>query len=121
MPSPRLHVPLCAAPLAALMLLSTGCSHFKKQMDDNADVRANVVRTSRDACVSKANEVTTEKTPEVSSRINSYCDCIATKGMGKFSNSELASIGLQGGHMNADQNKRLQEAVTMCQGDLSVR
>lgn len=120
MPTSRPFALLCAAPLAALLLF-TGCSHFKKQMDDNPDIRAQVVKSSRDACVSKASEMAGNRSPELSARINGYCDCIATKGMGKFSNSELASIGIQGGHMNADQNKRLQEAVTECQGNLTSK
>lgn len=104
-----------------LMLGCGGCGRLKQQVkqsiDSNPQMRQSVVDSARKSCVQSAT-AKAPKIPGIEPRIESYCDCFATKGLGKFSNSELASIGVHGGHFTPDQQAKLNEAVQMCSSTL---
>ena len=108
-----------AAPLVLLAL--AGCGRMKQQvkesMDNNPQMRQSAVDSARKSCVGTA-MAKAPKIPGVETKINSYCDCFATKGLGKFSNSELASIGLRGGNFTPEQKVKLNDAVQMCSSAL---
>ncbi len=110
---------LFAAPLALLSV--TGCGRMKQQvkesMDNNPQMRQSAVDSARKSCVQTA-MAKAPKVPGIETKIDSYCDCFATRGLGKFSNSELASIGLRGGNFTPEQKVKLNDAVQMCSSAL---
>ena len=112
---------LSVAGLGVILVSFAGCSRFKQQvkmsMDNNPQMRQKAIDASRKSCVDTAT-AKAPKLPGMDVRIHNYCDCFATKGMNKFSNSELASIGLHGGHFSADQQAKLMEGVQLCQSEL---
>lgn len=112
---------LVAAGLGVILLPFAGCSRLKQQvktsMDNNPQMRQNAIDGSRKSCVETAT-AKAPKLPGMDVRIHNYCDCFATKGLNKFSNSELASIGLHGGHFSPDQQAKLMEGVQLCQNQL---
>ena len=107
--------------LALLCLPISGCNRFKEQvkasMDSNPEFRQSAVDNARKSCVQTAT-AKAPKLPGMPEKIQSYCDCFATKGLGKFSNSELASIGVHGGHFTPEQQAKLNDGVQMCLGSL---
>lgn len=103
------------------LLAAGGCSRFKQHIresiDNNPQVRQNAVDGARKSCVQSA-MAKAPKIPGIESKIDNYCDCFATKGLGQFSNSELASIGFHGGHFTPEQQRKLNQAVQMCSNAL---
>jgi hypothetical protein len=104
-----------------LLLCDTGCGRLKQQvkdsMDSNPQMRQGAVDSARKSCVQTA-MAKLPKVPGMETKVQNYCDCFATKGLGKFSNSELASIGFHGGHFTPEQQGKLNDAVQMCSGAL---
>ena len=117
------RVTRCVSLLAAIagLLGPTGCGRVKQQvkesMDNNPQMRQSAVDSARKSCIQSAT-AKAPKIPGIETRIDSYCDCFATKGLGKFSNSELASIGLHGGSFTPEQQGKLNDAVGMCRSAL---
>ena len=111
----------CVLLVTPMMLAPAGCGRVKEKIkesvDNNPEVRGSAVDSARKSCVQTA-MAKAPKIPGIETRIDNYCDCFATKGLNKFSNSELASIGLRGGNFTPDQQVKLQEAATMCQSTL---
>jgi len=103
--------------LAIAVLAPAGCSRLKQQVresvDNNPQVRQSAVDNARKSCIQTAT-AKAPKLPGVQQRIDNYCDCFATKGLSKFSNSELASIGFHGGQFSPEQKAKLNEGVQMC-------
>ena len=101
-----------------------GCGRVKQQMkesmDNNPQMRQAAIDSARKSCVDTAT-AKAPKLPGIEAKINTYCECFATKGLGKFSNSELASIGIHGGHFTTEQQGKLNEAVAMCSSELLNR
>ena len=109
--------------LAAVTLLLTvsGCGRVeqgvRQSMDNNPQMRQSAIDNARRSCVQTAT-AKAPKLPGLDAKINNYCDCFATKGLGKFSNSELASIALHSGHFTPEQETKLMQGVQLCQGEL---
>jgi hypothetical protein len=112
-----------APPVLTVLLLlgGVGCGRVKQQikenMDNNPQMRQGAVESARKSCVQTA-MAKLPKVPGVETRVQSYCDCFATKGLNKFSNSELASISLHGGHFTPEQQQKLNDAVQLCSSSL---
>ena len=105
-----------------LLLLGTaGCSRLKQQVkqaeDTNPQLRQAAIASSRKSCVQAAT-AKAPKLPGMDVRIQQYCDCFSTKGLEKFSNSELTEIGLHGGHFTPDEQSKLMQGVQICQNQL---
>ena len=109
---------------SAAMLAAGGCGRVKQQvkesMDNNPQMRQSVVENARKSCVQTA-MAKVGKIPGMEPKVNDYCECFATKGLGKFSNSELASIGFHGGKFSPEQQEKLSEAVQTCSSSLLQR
>ena len=111
--SAKFLVPACAA-----LLLLSGCGRMRDSLNSNTDIRKGAVDNARKSCVQTAMSKLPNATPDVSSRVSNYCDCFATKGLDKFSNSELMEIGLSGGKLTDETKVKLNQAVQMCVSNL---
>ncbi len=118
---PNVRASLLLGALAVLLPAATGCNHVKQQvkqsMDSDPQMRQAAIDSARKSCVQSA-EGKAPKLPGIDAKINKYCDCFATEGLGKFSNSELASIAMHGNHFTADEQSKLMQGVQMCQGEV---
>lgn len=112
---------ICAGGLCAVLLV--GCGRLKQQVkasvDSSSQLRQSAIDASRKSCIQTASEKA-PKLPGIQARIGKYCDCFANKGMGKFSNSELTKIGLNGGKFTPEQQAKIIEGVQLCQGELTA-
>ena len=96
------------------LLVLGGCSRIKSSIDANPDFRKGAVDKARSSCVQTATANIPNASPQMNAKITSYCDCFATKGLAKFSNTELMEIGLSGNKMSPAVQSKLNDAVQMC-------
>ncbi len=102
------------------VLTLSGCKSTKEAINNDQDMRKGATDKARSSCVQSAGEKLGH-TRAIDAKVNSYCDCFATQGIAKFSNTELMDIGLTGiDKMNDTEKKKLDDAVQGCLQQLQV-
>lgn len=117
----RRVVPMRAMAAGLALLALAGCNRVRHKLEDsvnnNAQMRQAAISSARESCIQQAS-AKAPPVPGIQTRISSYCDCFATKGLGQFTNAELASIGFHSGRLTADQQQRVLEGAVLCKGAL---
>jgi hypothetical protein len=102
---------------------SVGCSGCNKMVDDAMNTpenRQNVIAKTTASCVAAAtkNAPADKQTPDMQSKVNTYCSCVSNQFMATLPGSDMIKIAIHGiDSLQPDQKAKLESTIKACKAE----